>query len=162
MVSVVKMELPEDQDPKDLKVRGEKPELLVPMDSQDNVENPVLEVHKEDLALKDLKGHKAREDLLESVVQPDQEENLDHKDHRENQEEMVCTDIILNAFGSEYMAFSQVSWRADGHMSGDLCHTMLSVLSSKLPAYYKCHVFRICLTLHGFFIILDNHSKFIM
>lgn len=105
MVSVVKMVLPEDQDPKDLKVQGEKPELLVPMDSQDNVETPVLQVHKEDLALKDLKGHKAREDLLENVVQPDQEEKLDHKDRRENQEEMVCTGIILNAFGSEYMPF---------------------------------------------------------
>ena len=133
------------------------------MDSQDNVENPVLEVHKEDLALKDLKGHKAREDLLESVVQPDQEEKLDHKDRRENQEEMVCTGVILNAFGSEYIAlFTDFVACRRTHARRFVSHDVVCSFFLNFADYYKCHAFRICLTLHGFFIILDNNSKFIM
>ena len=95
VASVVRTVLLEDQDLKGLKVQGEKLELLVLMDNLDNVENLVLQVLKEGPVLKDLKGHKVREALLESVGRLDQEERLDLKDHKESQEEMVCTDIIL-------------------------------------------------------------------
>ena len=86
----VRMVLQADQDhkdPQDLEENLEHPEQMV---NQDNVVNLELQVHKVVQDRKDLKVLRVREDLRVSVVQQDQGEKLDLKDHRVNLEEMVC------------------------------------------------------------------------